>query len=100
MLASLAAFTRKRQIQPHRSVGSREFGADARITGRRKAPVDRRANVVELPSSIGQPSAGWRRQGLPSGLTEKIAIVLGMAARDPFALAADIQLLEHIGPGR
>jgi hypothetical protein len=51
-------------------------------------------------SSVGQPFTPRWRHGLVFRALETVAVVLGMAARDPFALAARIKLLELIGPGR
>src|ERR1700721_2471973 len=100
MLASVATFGRERQIQPHRHIGGCELRTDGCVTLRRKGPVERRANVVDFLSGVGQPST-WRwRHGPSFRASEEIAVVLGMAARDPFALVARIKLLEHIGPGR
>ena len=71
-----------------------------RIAARRKGPVERRAQIVDFPGVIGQPFARRPRRRFTFGALEKIAVVLGVAARDPFALAALVELLDRVGAGR
>src|SRR5271166_4952084 len=100
VLASLAAFGREREIQPHRHIGSSEFRTDGRVNGRRIGPVERGANVIDFLCSVRQPSPGRSRQGLTFRALEKIAVVFGMAAGDPFALAVLVKLLKREPAGR
>src|SRR5271166_4700568 len=96
MLASLAALGRERQIQPHRRIGGSELRSDDRVTGLCKGPVERCSNVVDLLSGVSQPSIRRSCHGLSFQALEKISVVLGMAARDTFALAALVKLLQRV----
>jgi hypothetical protein len=47
--ASFAALTHLRQVSPDRRIGGCKVDADRLVSGRRKRPVERRANIVDLP---------------------------------------------------
>ena len=61
--------------------------------------MERRAQIVDLRDVIGQPFR--RRPGLPFRFSalEKIAVVLGVAVRDRFPLAAFGEPFKRIGAG-
>src|SRR6266571_6854726 len=94
-LGAAAALLQQRQAHPegHRSGGQRHpYRPIARW---RKGPVERRTQVVDFPSVIGQPFSPRPSFRFSLGALEKTAVVLSVAARNPFALAAPRNLLNR-----
>jgi hypothetical protein len=74
--------------------------ADRRVTTRRKSPVERRPQIVDSASVIGQPLSGGPHLHLGFGPLEEVAVIFGVATRDCFQLAAFGKLLEAVGAHR
>jgi len=72
----------------------------ARITGWRKRPVERRAQIVTTPPVIGQPFCCWPRFPFGFGPLEEVSVKFGVATRDRVQLAALGKLFERVGPRR
>jgi hypothetical protein len=69
-----------------------------RISGRRKRPIERRAQVVDLTPVVDRPLRRGSRLQFGLGLLEKIPVILGVAAREPFAFPALAELFDRVGP--
>jgi hypothetical protein len=87
-------------LQPERNRCDGQRYPDRVVAAGPKCPFERRAQIVDFPSVIGQPFAGRPRRRFTFGAFEKIAVVLGVAARDPFAVAAAGEFLDCIRAGR
>ena len=98
-LGAAAALLQQRQAHPEGDRGGGQRHPDRSIAAWRKGPVERRAQIVDFPSVIGQPFVRRPRRRFTLSALEKIAVVLGVAARDPFALAALVKLLDRVGAG-
>ena len=87
-LGAAAALLRQGQAHPEgdRSGGQRH--PDRRFAAGRKGPVERRAQIVDFAPVFGQPLDRRPHFRCGLGALEKIAVVLGVASRDPFALSA------------
>src|ERR1700676_2312011 len=54
-LGEAAAFLKQRQTHPEGDRGGRQRHPDRSVAAWRKGPVERRAQIVDFPSVIGQP---------------------------------------------
>jgi len=87
-------------VHPQRHRGGRQRRPDRRITGRRKRPIEGRAEVVDPGSVIGQPFGPRPCLRLDFGPLEKIPVIFGVATCEPFAFPAFAELFERVGPRR
>ena len=84
--------------QGHR--GGSQCHADRGVTARRKRPVERRAQIVDLAAVIAQPFGRGPRLPFDFGPLEQTAVIFGVAAREPLAFAALAQLFQSVGTRR
>ena len=86
-------------MHPQRDCGGGQRRPDRCIAAWRKGPVERCADVIDFPGVISQPFDRGPRCRLTLGELKKVAIILGVAARDRFALSAPLNLLDRVGTG-
>src|SRR6202040_901962 len=98
-LGAAAALLRQRQVHPQRHRGGGQRDPDRSIATWQKGPVQRRAQIVDFGGIIREPFVRGPRRRFALGALEKIAVVLGVTAREPFALAAPRNLLNRVGTG-
>jgi len=87
-LGAAAALLRQRQAHPQGDRSGGQRYPDRSIAAWRKGPVERRAQIVDFAPVFGQPLSRRSHFRCGLGALEKIAVVLGVASRDPFAIAA------------
>jgi hypothetical protein len=63
---------------------------------RGKSPIERRAQVIDLPPELAKPFSRGPILQFYLGPLEQVPVVFGMAACDPFPLSALIELFERI----
>src|SRR5216683_7163992 len=98
-LGAAAALLQQRQAHPEGDRSGGQRYPDRSIAAWRKGPVERRAQVVDFRGVIREPFVRRPRRRFTFGALEKTAVVLSMAARNPFALAAPRNLLNRVGTG-
>jgi len=94
-----AALLKQRQTHPKGYRSSRQCHPDRRVAARRKGPVECRKQIVDFRGVIRQPFFRRPRRRFTLGALEKVAIVLGVAVRDRFPLAAFGEPFKRIGAG-
>src|SRR5580704_11700284 len=99
-LGAAAALLQQRQAHPEGDRSGGQRYPDRSIAAWRKGPVEHGTQIVDFPSIIGQPFVRRSRRRFTFGALEKITVVLSVASRDAFAIAALVQLLDRVGAGR
>jgi hypothetical protein len=79
-------------MHPQGNRGSGQCHADRGVTDRRKGPIKRRAQIVDLTAVIAQPFACGPSLPFDFGPLEQTPVIFGVAAREPLAFAALAQL--------
>ena len=93
-LGPVPALDQERLLEPQRHRGHRERHSERRVSTRRERPVERGAEVVDLPAVDREPLAGGAALQLGVGPLEEAPVVLGVAPGGGVELAG---LLERIG---
>jgi hypothetical protein len=100
LLGATVALLKQRQTHPEGDRGGGQRHSDGYFAAWRKCPIERRPQIVDLLGVVGQPFARRPRRHFTFGALEKIAIVRGVAERDPVALAALVKLFDRVAAGR
>jgi len=82
------------------SSGGGQRYTDRGVTGRRKRPLQRCAQIVDPWDMVRQPFVGWPRLRLRLGAFKNIQITSGVASCHRVKLTSLDELLEGISPGR
>src|SRR6266542_3334655 len=98
-LGATTGLLEQRQTHPEGDCGGGQRYPDRSIAAWRKGPVERRAQIVDLRSVIREPFARRSRRRFTFGALENVAIVFGVATRDPVTLATLVKLLDRVGTG-
>src|SRR5213076_1948781 len=97
LFGATAALLKKRQTHPEGNGCGGQGHPNGSIAAWREGPVERRAQIIDFRGVIREPFVRRPFRRLSLGALEKIEVILGVAARDLFALTAHVKLLDCIG---
>jgi hypothetical protein len=97
--AAVAALGHEGQMSPDRRVSGRQLDTDSPVSMGRKRPIERRSSVFDFPGVMGQPFAYPPLRCLAFCALEKITVVLGVAVRERFPLAAFGEPFKRVDAG-
>ena len=98
---AVAAFRHQRQLQPQRHGGGGQRSAGRRVAVRGESPIERRAQIVELPRIIGAPFSDRPCLQLRFLARENRSRTYAAWWRATLARSpAFLELLQRVGAGR